>query len=424
MEKTDEKISILEVLKDIKRNEIYVKQRELEQLNNKYQELRKKQDLPIPYKKYNFFQKYIFKRKEYKEYEHTIDQCNKEKNDLFSEAQIIRQEIEAIEHLNLEEILVKIDKAEKLEQLGISSEKEAESMLIEYFETKKTSFSELSYEEMFKILPETTSKSPKFMSYAIEENPDFIQYDKTDYKELYIKYIGFLKEKVPFTTTLEELDLYLEELKRDEEKVSKTDKYRIPLKYMFEDLRLLDKATYSYIRLNEKFSKEFGTQLEELYEDPDTILGMHSTEDKSAIDGIMTGGLKQCVSFDWWKKPCLASTVRYGEKMDMKFLIALDYYLPAGGNKDICFILQIPKKAFDSKDPMPIWGSDNKEGTDNFVLPQYIYGYYKKSDGENRTIVRNSKTPQKYKFLKYDGESIKKDSEPVLFSDHEENLRE
>ena len=57
---------------------------------------------------------------------------------------------------------------------------------------------------------------------------------------------------------------------------------------------------------------------------------------------------------------------------------------------------------------MPIWGSNEKDGSENYILPGYVYGVcHCKADGTHRRIERNyvpEPEQDKYKYLKFDKE--------------------
>ena len=104
----------------------------------------------------------------------------------------------------------------------------------------------------------------------------------------------------------------------------------------------------------------------------------------------------------------LDRTVAYGK--DLTFTKVLSYRIPYNGvETETAIILTLPKNVFNKANPVPIWGSNNKVGSDNYILPKYIYGlYHSKSDGEKRRIIRNNVNPKEqtsYKYLKYDYKS-------------------
>lgn len=156
------------------------------------------------------------------------------------------------------------------------------------------------------------------------------------------------------------------------------------------------------------YDKKFGEELEGLYDNPDIILGIHGgNANKDKEESIFRQGLKNSMQN---ADTALDRTVAFGK--NLTFTKVLNYRIPYNGlETENAIILTLPRNTFDAKNPVPIWGSNNREGNDNYVLPRYVYGlYHGISDGANRKIIRNNIAKEEqatYKYLKYDYQSCK-----------------
>lgn len=153
-------------------------------------------------------------------------------------------------------------------------------------------------------------------------------------------------------------------------------------------------------------TKNFGKELESLYKNPNIMVCVHGRDESEKIErDIFSKGLKNSMQN---ADVSLSRTVAYGK--NLTFTKLLNYRVPMNGcESETAIILTLPKTTLDPKNPVPIWGSTEKTGSDNYILPKYIYGlYHSKKDGENRSIIKNnSKQQEQYEYLKYDYQSSK-----------------
>ena len=243
------------------------------------QKLGKNYPVPVVQQKFNFFQK-IFSRKKYKDY--TI---KKQQDD--ADYQIAKKEEETWN-------IIQIDLMQlKKELLNLNNQ-------IKKFDDENTI---RIIEDREKAIIFLLEKYPNlqndlnFMKEATKFNPKFIIYDKTDDPSLYIyvidkaeeyndRYIGANKEY------RHQQQIYFEEeaekLKKEISNPSQVSdgKYKIPPKYIYEAIRedykskngiYLEEA-FKYLQYDGQFPKEYGEELEKLWEDPDNIFGIHSVQ--------------------------------------------------------------------------------------------------------------------------------------------------
>lgn len=388
--------------------------------------LREKQKISeravIPYKKFNFFEKHILKRKQYKEYikdRQNVIEANKseEKKKRLQEIDRILLSKGTVSLSSVETKISEIKEANSLEELGIQDTNQA----IELLTANGIEFKFKNCQQAFEWASEIFSKDKEFMKKAIKENVDFIKYDKTNDEELYKEVIELkIKEfqgKEISDDSLKKLYALKEEL--ESPKQVKEGKYKVPHKFMFEEIR--NDAGYFYSEVDGVYDKEFGEELEKLYENPELLVGVHGLrEDKEIEQAILTKGLKNSMQS---ADVALNRTVAFGKSL--AFTKLLNYRIPYNGlESEAAVILALPKNVLDKENPVAIWGSHKRDGSDNYILPQYIYGlYHSKSDGENRKIIKSShKQEEKYEYLKYDYNSSRAGS--VEINEKEQNCHE
>lgn len=416
--KTEEKRGPLEVYKDFL----------IDKLNNILSLLQEKEDITkiktsiIPYKKFNFLQKYLFKRKEYREYICDRNSSIKQQDEKKAKDRDRLKEIERILAAegfptisSVRQKIESLEKAQNFQELEVDDT----NFVIETLLKNGIDPRFESYEQAFEIAPEYLGRNIGFMREAIKKDSRFIMFDKTDdeelYKEVIDKKIDELEKQLskaedPDLQIIDELKK-LREYKKELESPKKVEegRYKVPHKFMFEEIKnneAYGNKNYWYIEVDGIYDKEFGEELEELYERPDIILGIHGLRENKDIEGnIFRQGLRNSMQS---ADTALNRTVAFGE--NLTFTKVLNYRIPYNGLEcESAIILTLPKETFDSMHPVPVWGSNDITGSDNYILPQYVYGlYHGKSDGIDRRIIRNSIKEQyrsTYKYLKYDSNS-------------------
>lgn len=412
-------------IKEVEKNKIreyIIKFSQIEYLENKINELQSQSNYPV--KKFNFFEKHITKRKEYKQEMKRIEE-KKELNRGESESakieiEALRKEIQkemmrrfgsfSLDIKAFYEELKRIENATTFQELGYSSEEEVRETL----EKNGIPIQFHSIEEGLRIFPETARTNVEFMRNAVNTNFANIRYDKTNDENVYKIYLNRKIDELQRQQindrnidTSEEIRILKEYVKElDEPRMVENGKYKVPHRYMFEELRRLEQTderensgnaytgTYKYMEVDGKFSAEFGQQLEAMYSREDIVFGLHGTSNRD-VSGYLQSGLRESKNHD---RPRQANnTVLYGEYLT--FTNALDY---GGMWSNSVVILGLPQNAFSEKNPSYIWGSDEKNG-DKYILPEYVMGYYTLGDKENRTVVENSeKIKKQYRYLHRD----------------------
>ena len=297
-------------------------------------------------RKFNFFQK-IFSRK-YKEYVQQKQQEEKKRQELNKKSNAI------------------IDKKHKLEKKIRSKEQEIKNFdkdnLIKKLEALENE--DKAIETIIADYPELTERVD-FMKEIVERVPECIKYDKTDNKEVYILYLKTIRDSYARQEGDTEIEVmpYMQLgkcIKQLEEptKVS-NDKYEIPMKYLFEAIRMSKNDPYMsiwfYNEDNGRFPIEYGKFFEQLYDNPELILAVHGIGRNSAFSDrmieeneerkrkIMCEGLKATNSMgelEGNSSPMLAATAKYQGQEGVTFFDFLDYdYASSYGY----FLMGIPK---------------------------------------------------------------------------------
>lgn len=218
----------------------------------------------IPYKKFNFLQKYLFKRKEYKEYVQDVKNAKSEQTSRMESDRFRLKEIERIlvsegfqTTSSIEKKIEEIERAQSFQELRIDDINLAIETLIENGINPEFE----SYEQAFEMAPEYLGKDIEFMKKAIVEDPKFIMFDKTEDEELYRQVIDMKIEKLEkqlsqaekydyvTETELDMLRKYKQELELP--KAVEDGKYKVPHRFMFEEIRnnaIFGNKDYWYIR--------------------------------------------------------------------------------------------------------------------------------------------------------------------------------
>lgn len=359
--------------------------------------------------KFNAFQK-RFSRK-YKDYLKRKEQYEQRKEQRQQELEEKNKEIENLKK-QIKDIELKIDElSNEIEGVNIDDINEKITRL----QDKETAIEVLVQED------ESLCHNIEFMKEAITIDSEFIRYDRTDNPELYIKVLEIAREEYTYTNTDSEkqkeemkqkhsevIDAIIEEIKNP--KTVDDGKYKIPIKYIFEGIREdLETAIDKFSRFDGTFPKEFGEELQRMYEDEENIFAVHSisrnydatTEGlndmelfeakktaEDTVESIFQKGLRATNSMGELSSPnanpeMAATTYAKGQK-GFCFLKALDYKY-AGGYGYI--LIQVPKKGIGKDAEIAIWGSktNEKERAEKvFLLPQYIKGFV-----ENNRQVKN-----------------------------------
>lgn len=366
------------------------KEKEVELLKNELEMLKKEEKtcdaslalIPVEGKrKFNIFQK-IFSRK-YKEYVKQKDQEEAKHQELIEKANAIDEKISAIRSklFYKEQEIKSFDKEsliKKIEALGDET-KAIEIIIADY--------------------PELTERID-FMKELVEKSPEYIKYDKTDDKNIYILYLNATKDS--FRNSIGEIDpertMQFEECIKQLEnpKPVPDDKYEIQMKYLFEEIRKVTNVpgvVKFYNENNGKFPAEYGKFLEKLYDNPETVLAIHGLGRNSGLDDksvernekikkqIMREGVKATNSMgelEGITSPKLWATTYYqGEGLTFFDVLDYDYASTYG-----YFLLEIPKAGLEKEGNIPIWGTNSKNlgsyygsNRNYYLLPEFIKGF-------------------------------------------------
>lgn len=278
-----------------------------------------------------------------------------------------------------------------------------------------------------------------FMEKALDVDTKFICLDQTGSEELYKKYVNLKMQKLPqnsVTLSLEQriqlssLENVLNELNNPKE--VKQGKFKIPHKYLFELIRDIEVQPDSskfinfdiYFLLDGNFPKEYGEGLQELYDDPDYVLGMHGSSSvikPDDIEEVLEEGLKATTQGEGLGH--LPSHVAYGR--NLRFLSALSFNRNNPNYPETVFILQIPRQVFDSQNPLPLYGNTVPILNENaHILPEYMWGYTQRKSASDynstedqqfdRTLTRKTGKSIKYPYS-FLGKNINKNSTKDAF---------
>lgn len=374
-------------------------------------------------KQFNFFQKYFFKRKEYKQYlqdEAEFQQSKERDMDEYKELESKREKLKR-EKSNIESRISVLQS-----QIGMYNTEE----IREKYDQLMTSDSQKQVEYLINCNP-GLAENFEFMSEAIIINPRNIQYDKTDNEELYK---SFFKERMRQISNnpkidnddkeylLEQYQKSLEELENPKE-VEK-GKYKIPHKYFFESIRDFERQfdaeckhgcvngcgllgynskvgkmcyefTTQYLNYDGVYDEEYGNQIQNLYEKEDSYLAIHGSNigNSELMKRIMENGLEN--STEKGSLCNLRRTAVYGR--NLHFFDAFLYR-----QHQFCAIILVPKEGIEKTNmPIKIWGNDIKDSLEHYLLPQYVYGYMEPATNGHRRIIMNTHLNDKHYMNTY-----------------------
>lgn len=397
----------------------------LRTLNENEQTLEEKMyeyQLPVPFKdrRFNFFQK-LFSRK-YKEYIENYEKMKKQYDEKKKELK------RKIKQLDSEICCCKYE----ISQIDI----EEVYKNVSTFKDKKR-----AVQHFLEAQPEL-STNIEFMKEAIEIDISFIAFDRTNNKELYLYVLEKNKEQAEVLYNNDDGHQKLrhkEEIYRIQQEILNPSevpkgRYKIPTKYIFEAIRTdieSDKFLYltrSYLKLDGRYTEEFGKQIQEMWEDDKNIFTVHgisrnfivnSEDDRveaekkcmNIVMNIFDKGLKATNAMGEmngkYATPKLEATAKHKGQEGFCMLMAIDYsYASSYGY----IIMQIPKEGLGKNATLPIWGTntmDNDRGEKVFLLPKYVKGFVKNNGSmpkdEKHCIIRNDlQECQEYQYFLMD----------------------
>jgi len=360
---------------------------EIENSNYKF-EKKKLSELPtnmvMKFIKKNFSSEYKENQEKIKELDEKIKKLTKEKQELSDKSDKLQSEIEKID--------IKAGE-EKLEEL--KEEKEQ-------IKDKKIAIKKLVLTQ-----PELL-KDKKFMLDLLDEKINYISIDKTNDDEVYLKCLELLKDDKRITSEKDKKIIKdcIKEIKHP--KKEKKGKYKIPHKYLYEQIRISfssneeDNNIYNifayknYLETDCTISKDFGEKIEELYEDENNYLLIHSIDNSFIMmpdeecekikEQIFKEGLKSVSS-----KPNMLKYTTIGNYQKRGHF--LEFLRP--GRR---IVISIPKEYI--KENGPIWGYDEEEVQEDggYILPEYIIGYIENEELIENKLLQFERKEYKYKF--------------------------
>lgn len=404
--------------------------------------LKKIVDEIFPEEKFGILNKYFFKRKQYKYQLQRIQE--KTNNPRFFMEEVLKNN----EAMQIVEKLQKIYEKygyelDKTKAIMILLRQDMQFDLLRGFHVKsyETMLDKMvefqlpikfkSYEEALTTLQDTLPYDVEFMKKAITDDMALIGYDKTQDPELYCylidlildskRFDGIFTHKVLSFETRETLKKYKEEL-RNPKKVS-SGKYKIPHKYMYEELNkfiMADepwKFIFKYLANDGLVDEEFGKEMEQLYEETDVTFGLHAGSNNP--ETYMTTGIKTSTQSSTDAFLSVGGTValKGDESYLPSFITVLDYsgLWTAAEDLSVC-IMMLPD------DAEYIWVTDNPESDKEsspeygkiFISPEYIYGVIKCSKDGVKIIKNDHLNDKNYRYIRTDGEWVEKGKKKVL----------
>lgn len=359
-----------------------------------------KKELTI-YKKRNFIQEFFYKRfsKQYKKDVEEEQKMAEEKSVLEKKREGLRKEKSDLE-----------DEKRKINVVDLKNELE------------RTNDREYAIKKLIADKPELC-ENPEFMKELIKEDIKYISMDKSNDKQLYKEFmqivISNLEKNPGFQTE--------NAIKKAQEIIAEIDnpsevpegRYKIPQKYLFESIRsvnleedegrenkqieMIYKA-HRYFTNDGKLPIEYGTQMEELYEDENNYLLYHTINSSfwampqddiiRRRDSIFVEGLRASTQ----DEDCINNLVRTTIGNYQDDVCFINFLQP-----DPRIIMLIPKTAFNDKYPTTIWGSDHPNAdieNPGYILPEYIIGYVDPIEEklELNPVPKNERKQYKYKF--------------------------
>ena len=264
-----------------------------------------------------------------------------------------------------------------------------------------------------------------FMLQAVEHDPAYIVYDKTNSNivfEAYVKAIiekelneekllkkGYTEREIARIKT--GLTALLEEIKNPA--VVEDGKYKVPQKYLYEQIKKvaehyslqdLAEVIVAYKNVNGVYDKKNGIIFEKLYQDKETYMFLHNTnyrgykmteqEINERTMSIMQHGLKLTTMGNEVGK-LFYTTLSNVPKEQQGFLRLLEY---ANGHSSV-IVLCIPKPLIDKN--QEILGSDTSSEisieNSGTVLPKYVVGCFINGKFIENPIPEEKRTT--YKFM-------------------------
>ncbi len=426
---------MLKEVKELKRKEIEEKRRECDQLISKLDKLEQEIDELISKKakntslivskKFSFFQKYITKRKEYKEYINAgkenediskqIIQVSKEIDTLSQEIKE-KQNIPLFEKISKEKLnegfdekIQEIEDAENFSQMDLNVS-EAKKLLEENgVDIKYDSCREalqLSYEEF--------ASDEEFMENAIKEDKALIALDNTNSDRVYIFYLNELKKSLEEARSLDEsnIAIYLKNIDNiiaeiENSKQAEEGKYKVPHKFLYEAIRTKVSGNYEedeykkqvfkdkfndvvigneisneidrYLKIDSTISKELGNELEQIWTEQDNtfvihnILRNHNNYGETEISqSEKDTKAKETIESIFTKGLKATNSMGELEKENPPDLSATSYRQGEGltfidaidytyAGGMYNIVMKVPSDAFNKDSKTPIWGTNDKD---------------------------------------------------------------
>ena len=426
---------MLNEVKELKRKEIEEKRRECDQLISKLDSLEQKIDeltskkskntSLIVSKKFNFLQKHITKRKEYKEYinagkenddiSRRIVQVSREIDSLSQEIKE-KQNIPLFEKINKEELdknydekIHQIDEAKNFSQMDmdVSDAKkllEENGVDIKYDSCREAL--QLSYEEF--------SFDEEFMENAINEDKELIAFDNTNSDIVYINYLNKLKKSLEEAKKLDEsnITIYIKNIddiisEIENPRQAEEGKYKVPHKFLYEAIRTKAGANYEneeykkqiykdkfsdivigneisneidrYLKIDSNISKKLGNELEQIWTEPGStfvihnILRNHNNYGEGEISQAEKDAkAKETIESIFTKGLKATNSMGELEKENPPDLSATSYRQGEGltfidaidytyAGGMYNIVMKVPSDAFNKDSKTPIWGTNDKD---------------------------------------------------------------
>ena len=353
------------------------------------------------YKSYSWIQKNITKRREYKEYNQTYNELyDAYSSKLQSNLRSMDEVTAEMKRLDCKRELIK--NSESLRELGISS-------LSYYHEYCKDNNIEEDLETIFVEYPEESCSNKDYMMHAIQVDPFNIRYDLTNDLDVYRAAAQILYTYLNTGEYVQNRELYsrwvmdMLDMLNDESFINSETGSKF-IEYIKEILRTMNPDKLYIPDIKEAYylyNTEYGHELEELYQNPDIIVGVHGTSYYEEDNKILRDGIKTS-SQDDRALNNLSRTVAY----DIPFIRLLTYDGSQYAGAKLCmrynYIVKIPREAFEPNSVTPIWGGNSEFLSQDYLLPELVCGVYDtKSDGAKMKTYEGKKT--RYERLYLDG---------------------
>lgn len=369
----------------------------------------------LKYSSFNFLQRKITKRSQYRNESASALKLQMEICDLRASIIAIDRKIKIF--YNIRQPI--IEGARTLQGLGMTFEEALKLMKENNCELKFD-----SYGEALEVAKETFSPNARFMKEAIKEEPYLIMYDRSNDKELYIEFIDSVIAEVEENENIDSWRkmLYIEAAKSLKEEIKNPGKvlegrYKVQQEDIFAGIRGyvaegLESSTQEpywkaqalyatkfSLDMSESLSIEDGKKLEGIYDDKSSFFvhgGGHDFRDSLFSKGLRATSQAR-------EKRALFRTA----KPITSFLGLLGYhYQNSGEILNGNFILKIPQNA------EYIWGSNSPNGEieNCYILPEFVIGELdfspSKSKGELVRFKENTLEKEKYTYFFRDGSRL------------------